>query len=549
MIKNAWKGWLDFWRDTLPDATQKGLKKTNVANVWKKKQTDQRNATRAKTPTIEGASFAPKRPKKAGRAGLAKQQTPTNDPPKPPPEPKADKQLELEQVAPPPKFKGVKQEWLESPEERAQRVEWLKERRAPNDPRSKEAKALGWLNPGDLKIEAARLWLEGKGDQPPWTENLTLESRDGRLWFENRPFLTKEEKHELVKKEYFDPKGFSTIVPIFQKLRGDYANLTRRDVTRALRALQTYQLNFRRRHPPKVMARMNLTRPGIIMADMFFPSKNDGWRGDLAGVVTVMDAYSRFVRAYAVERKTKKLVGKALSRFLQEFASKGHLPLLFLSDKGSELKGAKEAMEPYRRHPGPLVRYSQTGKPVNLVEQTQAQIQRRMQVFRTAGITDDYSAILEPICDSINNQPRPGHGNKTPLELLKLTKAERKALNSRSSFGTSTPDDRFKPLRVGDSVRTLQLTFKEQVSKSTKGFSEKWSRSVFLVEKKQALAGNPGQWRYWLWGSSEGYFRHELLKVPKETDTEVLDLVSHQEKALWEEIEGVDDDEWTPDDD
>ena len=545
MIKNAWKGWLDFWRDTLPQVTTEGLKKTNVANVWKKRPKSQRNATRPKTANIKGPPIAPPAKKKAGRAGLAKQQTVIKKA-KPLPEPAADKKLEEEQLAPAPKFEGVKPEWLESPEERAKRVEWLSQKRQVNDPRSKQAKALGWLNPGDLKIEAARLWLEGKGPQPLWTENITLESRDGRLWFENRPFLTKEEKHELVKREYFDPKGFSTIVPIFQKLRGDYANLTRRDVSRALRSLQTYQLNFRRRHPPKVMARMNLTRPGIILADMFFPSKNDGWRADLAGVVCVMDAYSRFVRAYAVERKTKAIVGAAIGKFLREFASKGHLPLMFLCDKGSELKGAAEQMEPYRQRPGPLVRHSQTGKPVNLIEQTQAQVQRRMQVFRTSGVTDDYSAILEPITDSINNQPRPGHGNKTPLELLKLTKEERKALNSRSSFGTATPDDRFKPLRIGDSVRTLQLTFKEQVSKATKGFSEKWSRDVYLVERKAALAGNPGQWRYWLWGSSESYFRHELLKVPKETDTEVLDLVTHKENVEVDKWEG---EEWLPGDD
>ena len=255
----------------------------------------------------------------------------------------------------------------------------------------------------------------------------------------------------------------------------------------------------------------------------------------MAGVVTVMDAYSRFVRAYAVERKTKKLVGQAITKFLKEFASKGHLPLLFLSDKGSELKGAAEAMEPYRRKPGSLVRHSQTGKPVNLVEQTQAQIQRRMQVFRTAGLTDDYSAILEPITDSINSQPRPGHSNKTPLELLALSKEEREALNHRSSFGVATPDDRFKPLKTGDSVRTLMMTFKEQQTGKKKGFAEKWSRDVYLIDRKAALQGNPGQFRYWLWGSPDSYFRHELLKVPRETDIDALPLTGVRETVIGED--------------
>jgi len=527
IISDVWDRWLDFWRDSLH------LSKNTT-----------QNATARKPPTIKPPKIVAAPQVGVVQTGPKPGKTPIKGPTKPAEKP-AEKLEKAELLNPPPKFEGIKKEWLESPEERANRVAFLAEKRTRNDPRSSQQRALLWLNPGDLKIEDAKLWLAGKGPRPLWTKNLQLELDGNRLMFEGRPFLNKAEKHALVKKEYFDPKGFSTIVPIFQKFTDSFANLTRRDVTNALRSLQTYQLNFRRRHPPKVMARMNLTRPGIIMADMFFPSKNDGWRSDLAGVVTVMDAYSRFVRAYAVERKTKKIVGRAISRFLREFASKGHIPLMFLSDKGSELKGAAEAMEPYRQKPGPLVRYSQTGKPVNLVEQTQAQIQRRMQVFRTSGITDDYSAILEPITDSINNQKRPGHGNKTPLELLDLSKEEREALNSRSKFGCATPDDRFKPLQIGNSVRTLQLTFKEQVSSSTKGFSEKWSRDVYLVEKKAALAGNPGQFRYWLWGSSEGYFRHELLKVPKETDVEPgrVDF-QFRENVDWEEVEG--DPDWVP---
>ena len=52
-----------------------------------------------------------------------------------------------------------------------------------------------------------------------------------------------------------------------------------------------------------------------------------------------------------------------------------------------------------------------------------------MQVFRTAGLTDDPSVLLTDVCDQINNQKRPDRGNLTPLQLLALTAAERHEVN------------------------------------------------------------------------------------------------------------------------
>ena len=95
----------------------------------------------------------------------------------------------------------------------------------------------------------------------------------------------------------------------------------------------------------------------------------------------------------------------AAEKFFQEFTSLGHWPRMLLCDKGTDIAGARTVILRYRKKPNQkMVFHSQTGQPVNLVEQTQSQIQRRMQVFRTAGLTDDPREILEDICDSINNQ-------------------------------------------------------------------------------------------------------------------------------------------------
>jgi len=76
-----------------------------------------------------------------------------------------------------------------------------------------------------------------------------------------------------------------------------------------------------------------------------------------------------------------------------------------------------------------------------------------------------------------------------------------------------------------------------------KGFTPKWSRDVYTIKKKVALAGNPNNFRFHLHGDSESYFRHELLWVPRKVDNETIDFIQKME------IEELDDDEYNPEED
>ncbi len=528
LFTDIWGGWVGFWKEFA------GSPPKTVAT--RNAQLAKPRTTKPVLPPPQKTVMVPKPPQKAAKAAtraLKKRM-------------KIERPVEvLERVDPPAPFP---EQHIETPKERLARLERMdRQKKTRQDPRTKHRRQMLWMNPGTDALRMAHLAFENGLELPGWAkpvkDALTFDKH--RLYFENLPMLDKEEKRVLVKKEYFDPKGFSTIGPIYDKFATTHANLTRADVRRILRSLETYQLNFRRRLPPKVMSRMNLKAPGTILLDTFFPSRLNGWRSDLAGVTTCMDAWSRYVQCYALESKSKKTVGKGIRAFLKRFASLGHLPKMILCDKGSELKDAGPAMERYRTKPGQqLVFHSQTGKPVNLVESTQAQIQRRMQVFATSGITDDYSAVLDDICSSINNQKRPERGNKTPLELLAMSKEERLEVNANKRFGVATPDERFQDLVPGMHVRVLMMTLKEQVTNKKKGFSEKWSRDVYIVKKKVALQGNPAAFRYFLHGDSLTYFRHELLKVPKEVDRQVYDLVTHRERVVADEDFG--DAEWAP---
>ena len=533
VFQDAWSGWSSFVREVTSGVFFGAPPAPRLKKPAKRPTKDPLKETRTKLHRP-----LPKRTKAETKAEktLMKREVPEDVP--------------KLQVDPPKPFK-LAAEFLETPVERAKRItkKQMKKRTYDllNPPQVTRARRhLLFMNPGTARIEEAhKAFLQDEG-LPKWAlpfeKHFTFD--DNWLYFQDLPMAHDQDKRDAVKKLYFDPKEGSTIQPITDKLRLDWANVSKRNVTSILRSFEVYQLNFGRRHPPKVLSRMSMKQPGVILADMFFPSKNLGWR-KIGGVLTMMDAWSRYLQCYAVERKTKALVKLGMERFMRDFTSLGHLPKVLLSDKGTDLAPAAEVMEAYRRKPGKLVLHSTTGKPVMLVESTQAQIQRRMQVFRTAGLTDDPSEILADICTSINNQKRPDRGNLTPIQLLQLNKEEREHINALYRDRTHIPEVKgLRELRRGHHVRLLLMTFKEQVQNKTKGFAPKWSRDIFTVRKKQSLQGNPEHYRYFLHGEQESYFRHELLWVPKNVDTEIVDgYVVHQEQLIAEDFSDYDPEE------
>ena len=526
LFQDAWAGWVGFVREiTGSDTTKRELKRTPKSRTMVPLKRDVKKLRRPQPQ-------APKRTKLEIKAEKTKLTRDHNE-------------VVVTELVDPPQPYLIDPKHLETPEERKLRIEKknliLRKtvlKLLKPDAITKLRRRLLFVNPGTEKVKGLHQAFLNGTNLPKWALPFKnhLEFDENWVYFDGKAVGWDDDKRDAVKKLYFDPKEPSTILPITDKLREDWANISKRNVTNILRSFEVYQLNFGRRHPPKVLSRMSMLKPGMILADMFFPSKTLGWR-KIGGVLTMMDAWSRYLQCYAVERKTAKLVKQGMERFLREFASLGHMPRIIICDKGTDLAPAKVVMEKYRRKPGPLVYHSKTGKPVQLVESTQAQIQRRMQVFRTAGLTDDPSEILEDICSSINTQKRPDRGNLTPMELLKLNKQEITHINELYRDRTHIPEVKgLRTLYVGSNVRVLLMTFKEQVQNKTKGFAPKWSRDIFTIRKKTALQGNPDNFRYFLEGEKESYFRHELLWVPRNTDTAIVDgYVVHQEKMIVED--------------
>ena len=389
-----------------------------------------------------------------------------------------------------------------------------------------------FLNVGDERILEAIRALQRNTALPPWMKYLSnITAERGTLYHtqggETLPFGFRDDKRRAVKSLYFDPKEPSTIQPITDALRQKYCNISRRNVRDVLRSLKTYQLMFPRRKPPdKIPHSTVYTKPGVLAMDTFFPSENSGWIKRSGGVLVCMDVWSRFSRAYALEKKEGPFFKVAMEAFFAEFTSLGHLPRRLLTDKGSELAVGTALIEKYRLPrdgTADMHLKSFTGTPVQVVEAMNAQYQRRLEVYRISEVHDDVADLLWDISEQLNNQKRQRRANMTPYQLLDLNQKERNLINAQYKGGIGLEGQKKLPLlQVGDHVRKLEMTFKEQVKGSRKGFQEKWSRKKYQVLRRTSLRRNPGVYRYSIGDPKRTYYRHELLLIPRETDQEVL---------------------------
>ena len=182
------------------------------------------------------------------------------------PKPKGPRREIVRQKAGPlPKIEQDEKDVDFDPEDRVARIVAKKKAAKPTEPGRKVSRVrrqLLFMLPGDEKILLALFAVKNGTALPGWARRYKryLRVEGGRLhWVEDDkggvlklPFGTKEELRTHVKKLYFDPREPATIEAITAKLRWEWANLTKRVVTRMLRSLETYQLNFGRRRPPDI---------------------------------------------------------------------------------------------------------------------------------------------------------------------------------------------------------------------------------------------------------------------------------------------------------
>ena len=421
-----------------------------------------------------------------------------------------------------------------------------------------------YMRIGDEKMYQALLYLKRTGPPPLWTTRFLNELTVGlykgeeRVFFMNLPCLYKDERKLEIKTVYFDPSKPNSQYQIHQYLLTQFGNITRKQVASTLHTLETYQILFRRQLPKKVSGRLGpITSPGVLCADTFYPSPQNGWKKGTV-VLAVVDIYSRFGMGIVCQDKTKATIAKAFKVFLEDFLSLSTvLPRSLLIDKGSELMGLDAVMEEFRQQrKGPLVFRSLTATSVTFVESYNQTLQSKCQIYKEARIMSNMEDILPLVCHSLNyiekRIPKMGY---TPVELLMMNSAERKRVNDNYQYRTILSEEE-DPLNVDSFVRLLKLDRKQQKSDRTKGFPANFSKEIYQVRKRVTIQKNISRFKYFITDSNGvnvkgSRFRHELLRL-KITSLDELDRKIPKIKLEKKKLSGFiqegtgPDSEWVP---
>ena len=178
LFSDIWGGWVGFWKEVGGKPVAQKVEKPKI------------------TAPVKNDKIKPVKKK------------PIKKPQTRPPKAAEDKEAEEEMVEPAP-FPKVQEQHLETPAERMVRMQKKAQKRT--DHRTKLRRQMLWMNPGTENLRLAHAaFLKGLS-LPSWVVPLqgAMTFDDDRLFFEGLPMLNKEEKRELIKKEYFNPKGFS----------------------------------------------------------------------------------------------------------------------------------------------------------------------------------------------------------------------------------------------------------------------------------------------------------------------------------------------------
>ena len=357
------------------------------------------------------------------------------------------------------------------------------------------------------------------GESPPWSRLFPtqLKLKGKKAYFNDLEILLKDKRRNVIKECYFNPAKPTSQYQIHAYLHTRYANITRKQVARTLHSLETYQRLRTRKLPKNVTGRIEVFSPGTLSCDTFYPSTKHGWPSGTI-ILSCTDMWSRFVGCYVLGDKEAETAANGFEHFIHEFMKHSRSPpKKLLLDKGTELRGLDKVMEKFTKE-RPCVWRSLTGQPCNMIENVNANVQRKMQIYQEAGVVSSFEDCLWLVCNSINNEKRKDRLGYTPIELLGLNKSMRFHVNSNYRFRTNFSAEQ-DPLEVGEYVRVLQLNRKEQVSEKTKGFPAHWSRTVYIIVKRVAVIQNKGRYKYFLEDVEENTrlegsrFRHEILKL------------------------------------
>lgn len=389
---------------------------------------------------------------------------------------------------------------------------------------SKKIRHLMFTNPGEAKVEELYSHFRTGSERPLWSLMFDFVWNAPHVKLED--LVLRRDKQKLVRETYFNSREPSTIEAMWYFFIKKYCNVSKRNIRDCLNKIEMYQIHKKRFHPKPVKGVFNITKQGYVTFDLFFTSNK--WDTKYP-VLSQMDIWSRYVRITALANKTKKLVHSEIQSFLQELLSRGVKLRAMLHDKGSEFLG----LDPMAKKFNMRNITSPTGRPILSIEALNSQIERRLEPFMSSGVCDDVSMLVKNVQYQLNHrQPIRNKQNKLPIQLISMSENEVAGLLVKRRDPVFH-NDSLPAMKIGDWCRYLVWSRKTQESPAMhKGYEEKYSRTKHQITSVRKSNKDSRIFRYKISGINVSFWRHEIIKIPSETDTIVPRIENLEENVL-----------------
>lgn len=325
-----------------------------------------------------------------------------------------------------------------------------------------------YRNVNQSDVETVKSFLSGNNKKqvlPSWAkafkEHLSLEK--GNLKLGDRVVVSNQEREALLRKLIYDKD--SDVPPSrdagYYLIKKRYANISRRQWLAFLKAQRVIRLTD---NAPRKTKRggKKLSRTGEIECDLFFISKDDlppKLRKGNAGLYAVFVAVDRLTSLCYTELtgdKEQKSVTPAINKAVLFFKTRLSIPAnkqIWYMDAGTEFSPKVFQSKGIERH---IVTAGSKVEKKN--SDLQRQFHRLKNAERISSIEDGLKQATDLVNNSYNrvlrmtaNEASEKYGNKTEAKKL---------IESYNKHREKADEDRRKPLKVGDMVRIVMKSTK-----------------------------------------------------------------------------------------
>ena len=376
-------------------------------------------------------------------------------------------------------------------------------------------------------VKKAKSFLQGKANTgPAWASKFkdNLKIKDGKIFYEDKQIVAKEEVDALLRKEIYKVDGDtpSGRDSAFHILKQRYIGVSRRVLMEWLRAQKALGETRAAVAKPKQSYGERLKRY-TFETDLIFLKKNDLVNNnkrfarddtipELSYIVSTVEKISGLCRLTPVKTKLPSVVTPICIRHFKEMAKELKANLKTECDAQNDSGGEFNMVE-FRKH----VRSAKNVKVGPHVENVNRQVQAQFfKILKQRKAVTIKSALEQ--AQKLKNQTMNRIHKLTPNEIVKRADKQLNIKEYNSSRKEYVAGDKRKPFAAGDYVR-IQVKKEKGGSVGFKSYkNETFTERVFIIKKTTKKAVPP---KYYVNG--KWYLQSSLLKsAPRDEKSQEL---------------------------